>query len=83
MEKNPDSDPGSGSKINIPDNFSFSASLETGFRAKILKFCDADPGSGIFLTLDPGFKKFGSSNTAGDLFISGFFLTFNEPNVSR
>jgi hypothetical protein len=29
---------------------------------KILKFfdADADPGSGIFLTVDPGWKKFGS-----------------------
>jgi hypothetical protein len=29
---------------------------------KILKFFDGDPdpGSGIFLTLDPGWKKFGS-----------------------
>jgi hypothetical protein len=29
---------------------------------KIFKFFDADPdpGSGIFLTLDPGWKKFGS-----------------------
>jgi hypothetical protein len=40
--------------MNIPDHFS--DSLETVFRVKILKFFDADldPGSGIFLTLDPG-----------------------------
>jgi hypothetical protein len=39
--------------MNIPDHFS--ESLETVFRVKILKFFDADPdpGSGIFLTLDP------------------------------
>jgi hypothetical protein len=44
----------SGSGVNIPDNFS--ESLETVFRAKILKsFLDADPGSGIFLTLHPGY----------------------------
>jgi hypothetical protein len=39
--------------MNIPDNFS--KSLEAVFQflgLKILKFFDADPGSGIFLTLD-------------------------------
>jgi hypothetical protein len=43
--------------MNIPDNFS--ESLETDFRVKILKFFDADsdPGSGICLTLDPGWKN--------------------------
>jgi hypothetical protein len=37
-------------------------SLETIFWFKILKFCDAiaDPDPGIFFTLDPGWKKFGS-----------------------
>ncbi len=47
MEKNPD--PGSG--MNILDNFSVSF--------EIIKFFDADPdpGSGIFLTLDPGWKN--------------------------
>jgi hypothetical protein len=40
----------------------FSESLETIFWAKILKFFDADTerDPGIFLTLDPGWKKFGS-----------------------
>jgi hypothetical protein len=38
--------------MNIPDHIS--ESLETVFGLKILKFFDADPGSGIFLTLDPG-----------------------------
>ncbi len=49
MGKNPD--PGSG--MNIPDYFS--ESLETVFRVKILIFFDAgpDPGSEIFLILDP------------------------------
>ncbi len=44
-----------GSEI-IPDNFS--ESLETVFRAEILKFVGADPDlwSGIFLTQDPGWK---------------------------
>jgi hypothetical protein len=39
---------------NIPDYIS--ESLATIFLVKILKFFDADtdPGSGIFLTLDPG-----------------------------
>ncbi len=40
--------------MNIPDHFF--KSLETVFMAKQLKFFDEvpDPGSGIFLTLDPG-----------------------------
>jgi hypothetical protein len=42
-----------------------SVSLETYFLVKILKFlkffdADPDPGSGYFLTLDSGWKKFGS-----------------------
>jgi hypothetical protein len=49
---------GSGSGMNNRDPIS--ESLETSFGVKILKFFDADPGSGIFLTLDPGWKKFGS-----------------------
>jgi hypothetical protein len=52
MGKNPD--PGSG--MNIPDHFS--ESLDTVFSVKntVPKFFDADPdpGSGIFLTLNPG-----------------------------
>jgi hypothetical protein len=49
-----DSDSGSGFGMNIPDHNS--ESLETIFGLKILKFfaADADPGSGIFFTLDPG-----------------------------
>jgi hypothetical protein len=44
----------SGSGMNIPDYSS--ESLETDFRVKILIFFDAgpDPGSEIFLILDPG-----------------------------
>jgi hypothetical protein len=38
--------------MNIPDHIS--ENIETIFWVKILKFFDADPGSGIFLTLDPG-----------------------------
>jgi hypothetical protein len=38
--------------MNIPDHIS--EGLETIFLVKILKFFDADPGSGSFLTLDPG-----------------------------
>jgi hypothetical protein len=45
----------SGSGMNISDHFS--QSLETIFG---LKLFDADPGSGIFLTQDPGWEKFGS-----------------------
>jgi hypothetical protein len=43
--------------MNIPDNFF--ESLKTVFMAKTLKFFDnddPDPESGIFLTLDPGWK---------------------------
>jgi hypothetical protein len=39
-----------------PDHFS--ESLVTIFWVKIPKFFDADPGFGIFLTLDPGWEKF-------------------------
>ncbi len=42
---------GSGSGMNNPDHIS--ESLGTIFW-KILKFIDPEPGSGIFLTLDPG-----------------------------
>jgi hypothetical protein len=44
----------SGSGMNVPDHSSESSEI---FRAKKLKFLDADPGSGIFLTLDPGWKN--------------------------
>jgi hypothetical protein len=51
-------DPNPGSVMNIPDHIS--VSLETIFGLKILQFFDADadpdPGSGIFLILDPGWK---------------------------
>jgi hypothetical protein len=51
---------GSGSgirdELNNPDHVS--ESLETIFWVKILEFLEW--GSGIFLTLDPGWKKFGS-----------------------
>ncbi len=43
------------SGMNIPDHIS--ESLETFFELKTLKFFGADPGSGIFLTLDPGWKN--------------------------
>ncbi len=47
-------DPYPGSGMNIPDHNS--ESLETVFWLSKLKFFDADPvpGSGIFLTRDPG-----------------------------
>jgi hypothetical protein len=44
--------------MNIPDHSS--ESLETIFWVKILKFFGADLEPGIFLTLDPGWKNFGS-----------------------
>ncbi len=50
--------PGIQSGMNIPDHIT--ESLETKFLGN--KFFDADPGSGIFLNLDPGsgMEKFGS-----------------------
>jgi hypothetical protein len=47
----------SRSGVNIPDHIS--ESLKTIFGLKILKFFNADPypGSGIFLTLNPGWKN--------------------------
>jgi hypothetical protein len=46
--------------MKIPDHIS--ESLETIFWDRILKFFDAnpDPGSGILVTLDPGWKILGS-----------------------
>jgi hypothetical protein len=51
---------GSGSWMNNPDHIS--ESLETIFWVKILKFFDADPGSGMekIRIRDPEEKKFGS-----------------------
>jgi hypothetical protein len=40
------------SEMNVLNHIS--ESLESIFGLKILKFFDADPGSGILLTLDPG-----------------------------
>jgi hypothetical protein len=50
-------DPGSGSGVKFPDYFS--ESLETVLGLNILQFfgADPDPGSGIFLTPDPGWKN--------------------------
>jgi hypothetical protein len=45
----------SGSGLNIPDHNS--ESLVTVFGLKLLTFFDVDPGSGIFLTLDPGWRN--------------------------
>jgi hypothetical protein len=58
----------SGSGIRIRDehfyHIFFYQSLETFLGLKILKFFDADPG--IFLTRDPGWKKFGSGISISD-----------------
>jgi hypothetical protein len=53
--------------MNVPDHIS--ESLETIFWLKILKFFNADPGSVIFLALDPGsgMEKFGSGIIIPDL----------------
>jgi hypothetical protein len=52
------------------NSFPMSESLQTFFWVKkILKFFDADPGSGIFLPLDPGsgMEQFGSGINIPDL----------------
>jgi hypothetical protein len=56
--------------MNIPDHMS--ESLETIFGLKLLKFFDADLGSGIVLTRDrfdpgSGMEKFGSGINTTDL----------------
>jgi hypothetical protein len=53
-----DPNPGSESGMNNPDHIS--ESLETYFWVKILKFFDADQGSGMEKIRDPGWNKFGS-----------------------
>jgi hypothetical protein len=55
-----DKNSGSESGMNNPDHIS--GSLETIFCVKILKFFDADPGSGNRggKNSDTGWKKFGS-----------------------
>jgi hypothetical protein len=50
MGKNQNQYPGSG--MNIPDHIF--EGLESILFLTILKFFDPDPGSGMFLTLDPG-----------------------------
>jgi hypothetical protein len=53
-----------GSRINIPEHIS----EKQFFGIKILVYFDADPdpGSEIFLPLDPGWKKFGFGNNIPD-----------------
>jgi hypothetical protein len=51
MGKKSRSEPG----MNIPHHIS--ESLETFFVLKIFKIFNADPGSGIYFTLDPGWKN--------------------------
>ncbi len=43
--------------MNIQDNFSESYEIVFGFYILKLFYADPDPGSGIFLTLDPGWKN--------------------------
>jgi hypothetical protein len=77
-----------GSGMNIPDHIS--ESLETLFLVKIIKFFYGDPdlGSRIFLTLDPGWKKFGSGiNIPYPLYLQNnrlpSFLSSVEPDVEN
>jgi hypothetical protein len=48
----------------VPDLISESS--ETIFWVKVLKFFDADENPGMFLTLDPGWEKFGSGISIPD-----------------
>jgi hypothetical protein len=70
LQNNSVSDPGSGAfftpgfgiryeekKIRIRDKQPRFRELRTVLRQRILEFFDADPGSAIFLTLDPGWKN--------------------------
>jgi hypothetical protein len=43
--------------MNIPDYFSESLETVLTVFGVINTYADADPGSGIFLTLDPGWKN--------------------------
>jgi hypothetical protein len=50
-------DPGSGSRMNIPDHISESLETIFGLKIEILKFFNVDPGSGIQdgkMMRDPG-----------------------------
>ncbi len=47
--------------------YHISDSFETIFWVEILQFLDADADPGIFLTLDLGWKKFGSGINITDL----------------
>jgi hypothetical protein len=48
---------GSGIRIRGEHPGSYFRELRNNFRVKILKFFDTDADPGIFLTLDPGWKK--------------------------
>ncbi len=54
-KKNPDL--GSGIRGEHLQTLFFPRAYNQFFGLKILKFFDADPGSGIFLTRDPGWKN--------------------------
>jgi hypothetical protein len=62
MGKNQDPDPGSRFRMNTPDHISESSLEIFFFGVKILKFFDADPGSGMekIQILYPGCQKFRS-----------------------
>jgi hypothetical protein len=66
--------------VNISDHIS--ESLETIFLVKNTQFFDADPdpGSRIFFTLDPGWKKFGSGIL--DKYLDGSATLF-VPHINK
>jgi hypothetical protein len=55
MGKSQDQDP--GSRMNIPDHISESLETVFGVKYTYIFYADPAPGSGIFLTLDPGWKN--------------------------
>jgi hypothetical protein len=69
--------------MNIPDHTVLPRTEQQFFGLKILKFLEADPdpGSEIFLNLDPGLKKFGSGINIPDP-QHCFLLHANTVNLS-
>jgi hypothetical protein len=61
-----------------PDPGSGSATLIFGLKYIIFFDADPDPGSRIFLTLDPGWKKIGSGINIPD---TGTFLMISCPCI--
>jgi hypothetical protein len=64
--------------MNIPDHIAESAETIFGVEIVLKLFdADADPGSGIFLTRDTGWKKFGSGINIPDPQHCPWIITFD------